>query len=449
MLRLVSATTRLLTEFSLVLLVLGVALGVFGEAARTVRFHDDESAYIRAAEYFSHLFVRPDLGRNEWGDNRTTHTQGLVPSYLIGGWLLARGYELEDLHVRAFEEQLAEVDTSALPLERVDGELIDVALLRDSRAPMAMVGAAAIGALYLIGRVLAGQIAGLATAALALASPLSKIYLGQARSEPALAFFVLLALLLAVIGARRGRAGKLPLRWALACGLALGLAIGSKHTAILSLVALKTWGALVAAWSARGPGAVGARARLISAWAAGRGWALAAGVGLAVFVLGNPHFYSDPPLHLWHLVEARRQVVLEHRQEQPRRVVDGRVERIRMVVGRAVRRDTATGSRGVPLEAFLAPLGAGALLLTTVRGALRTGHPPAEGLVLVTVATYFVGIAAGISVAWERYFLPTLLLGTILSGVGLVALLRLLPILWTRVQPHRPGLVRRAAQRLG
>jgi hypothetical protein len=424
-------------ELGLLLGVLAAGLWVLGATVSTVRFHDDESPYIQAARYFSYLFVRHDLGRPEWGDDRTIHAQGMVPSYLIGGWLWARGYPVEALHVRIFKSQLADSKIRDVKLERFRGQLIDVGLLRASRTPMVLVSVAAIGVLYLLGRVLTGPVAGLTMAALALASPLSRTYLVQARSEPTLVFFLLLTLLLAVVGARRGRHGRLPSGWALACGVALGLAIGSKYTAILSLVGLLVWGLLAGAWCAwrAGPGG---GARLHAAWAAGRGWLLAALVAFVVCVLSNPHFYPDPPLHLWHVVETRRQIVQENEQDQERKVVRSPVERTRMVVGRALRHDTATGSRGVPLEAFLAPLGALALLLTTVRGALRTGRLPAEGLVLVTVATYFVGVAVGFSVSWERYFLPTLIVGTILSGVGLSTALRTLPIIWDRLRGHLP-----------
>ena len=99
----------------------------------------------------------------------------------------------------------------------------------------------------------------------------------------------------------------------------------------------------------------------------------------------------------------------------------------------------------MPLEALLAPLGDIALLLTTVRGALRTGQQPAEGLVLVWVATYFVGVTVGFSVSWESYFLPTLIVSTILSGVGLSATLRTFPIAWGRLRGDVPSAADRPA----
>jgi hypothetical protein len=248
-----------------------------------------------------------------------------------------------------------------------------------------------------------------------------------------------LVLLFAVVGARRSGNGRLPVGWAVACGVALGLALSSKHTAILSLAALLGWGLLVATWDASRAGSTSFRMRLISGWRAARGWVLAAVVGFGVFVLANPHFYPNPPLHLWHIVEARRQVIREHQQNQSRQAIYSRLERARLVFGRALNDDTASGSRGLPLEAALVPLGAAVLLLTTVRGARRTGHLPVEGLVLLTVAVYFVGISAGLYVDWERYFLPSLLVGLILSGVGTSAVLGQLASVWSDRRAHRGG----------
>jgi hypothetical protein len=69
----------------------------------------------------------------------------------------------------------------------------------------------------------------------------------------------------------------------------------------------------------------------------------------------------------------------------------------------------------------LATIGGAVLLARTWRGWRRTSHIPAEGLVLVTVLAYFVGVTAGLLLAWPHYLVPTFLLGTVLSGLGLSA----------------------------
>jgi hypothetical protein len=46
--------------------------------------------------------------------------------------------------------------------------------------------------------------------------------------------------------------------------------------------------------------------------------------------------------------------------------------------------------------------------------------PPPEGLLLLSALAHFAGTAAGLQIAWVRYFLPTLLLGALFSGLGMV-----------------------------
>jgi hypothetical protein len=102
----------------------------------------------------------------------------------------------------------------------------------------------------------------------------------------------------------------------------------------------------------------------------------------------------------------------------------------------SVYRTEPTGLRGASLEVLLASMeillaGTGMLVLARRlwSGWRRNGAPPAEGLLLLKAAAYFVGISATLRVGWSRYALPTLLLGTILSGLCLAAVLRrLLPV---------------------
>jgi hypothetical protein len=88
----------------------------------------------------------------------------------------------------------------------------------------------------------------------------------------------------------------------------------------------------------------------------------------------------------------------------------------------------------VPIEALLVPMGAVILFQRLLRAGKRAGYLSVDGLVLLTVAVYFVGVTATLYVAWARYFLPTLLLGILLSGIGVSTILHRLPSLWTDLQ---------------
>ena len=46
--------------------------------------------------------------------------------------------------------------------------------------------------------------------------------------------------------------------------------------------------------------------------------------------------------------------------------------------------------------------------------------PGTDAFLAVVVLTFFVGTTAGLLLDWPRYYLPTLVLGTLLSAVGVV-----------------------------
>jgi hypothetical protein len=403
-----------LAELAVVLTLFLAGLWLFGQAATRVPFQVDEDAYVVRSRYFSLLFLERNLHWRQWGDSFHTHTQPMLTNYVVGAGLWLQGYDPDNLRVVPAYDPSKSADENRARLRRVDWDLL-------SRARTIMVPiAAAIGVLlYLLGRVLAGPIAGLAAAGLALASPLSQEHLVQARSEPVLMLFALLTLLLAVLGARRGGDGGLPLRWAVAVGLALGLAFSSKLTATMSVLATVAWAALAASLAALRPTGPGPRWREV--WRATRGWLLALAIAVGVFVGSNPHLYRGPLQHTLHLYQNRVREMQGQQDDVPRRAVHGPIDGVGRVLSASLVSQTATGSRWVPLELVLAVLGV-AVLLRAAGAALRRGVLQAEGLVLLTTLFYFVGIGLVLPLDWSRYYVPTLLFGTLLSGVGLTAM---------------------------
>jgi 4-amino-4-deoxy-L-arabinose transferase-like glycosyltransferase len=388
---------------------------VLGGAARRSSFDGDENLYMYRGRYFAHLFLNRDLANPEWGDNYWTHTQPMLTNYLVGGWLWVRGYDL-------FQMPPPSRWGAGGRQNRAEGRVPGPELLLEARQPSVGITAAAALLLFALGCVLGSPPAGLAAGALLVASPLAQRFMVRALSEAPLAFFILLTLLLGLLGARRGRDGGLPARWALAVGVALGLALATKLTAALSFAALLGWALLVAlAAGLRQSGS--ARARLARAWAAGCGWALALALALGVFVASNPHLYINPLEHTLHLVRQRADEMREQQRILPEDALYRPLERARFVFGGSLVEQTASGARRLPLEAGLAALGAAALLIRTWRGWRRTGFVPAEGLLLLTAAAYFGGVTAGLLLAWPHYLVPTLVLGIVLSCVGLATFL--------------------------
>jgi hypothetical protein len=69
-------------------------------------------------------------------------------------------------------------------------------------------------------------------------------------------------------------------------------------------------------------------------------------------------------------------------------------------------------------------VGLGTLIVRAVRGRGTAGRLPAEGLLVLTLLVYVVGISAGLGLAWQPYLVPTCLLAILLSALGLAVLAR-------------------------
>ncbi len=415
---------RMLRAFVPVAIVVLAALWVYIPASAEIRYSKDEGDYIRRSAYFRHLFLEGNLDGPEWQDSYDTHTQPMLANYIVGAWLWARAGWIDDpadplgrLAEDLIEEAPTETQERTLPTP----------LIAQVRPPMVLLAVAVVLALYWVGRMLAGPVAGGAAAILLLANPLFPEALVRALPDTPLVLLLLVALALGVLGARRGRGGSLPVVWATLLGMTLGLAWQAKLTAALSLAAVGIWGILVAGialWRTRDAGDRGWSDR---AQKAGRGWALALAVAVLTFVATNPHLYPDPLGHTIHLFQWRSDAMDRAVDRSPARgrsatILDLPAERVGFVFGGSLVGHTAAGSYGLPIEAALAVIGAAALSAWTWRGWRRTGQVPPEGLVLATVIVYFVGSTVLMSLARPRYLVPTILLGTLLSGVGLAVI---------------------------
>ena len=401
---------------ALAVALLGLAaILLFSSASRSARFQGDESNYMFRGRYFSYFFLRRTASPELWGNGHHVHTQPMLADYLVGATLWLNGRNPESFLTYDWGKPLAaNIDEGRVP---------DPATLGLIRTPMVGLAVGVVLLLYANGRLLAGPLAGLAAGLVGLLSPLTQVSLVRARNDCPLAFFLLLALLLGLLGARRGRRGALPIGWAVAAGIALGLAVESKLTGLLGLVAVSAWGgltALLAAWWAGSS----AGARLRAAWLSSRGWFLATLVGVGLFYALYPHLWQNPVIHTPHLFENRLQQMLSHQRNYPSTAVYNVWDRPPKVLYGSLVRTTWAGSRQVPIEGLTAVVGFGALLLGAWRCCRRRVIPAVEGLVLTTGLTYFAGVSAGLYVAFELYFLPTFLLTAALSGVGVGTLAR-------------------------
>jgi len=402
---------------------LAVTLGIFvlsllvlGFEASGSPFEADEADYVATSRYFGYLVLQHDVGRNEWGSNHWTRTQPPLTRYVVGAWLTALGYDLEKLN------QPYVSTASSFEVNRQKGRVPTDDVLARSRQPMVLLGAASIALLYPLGLVLGGPLAGAGAALLALASPFVRYTLVHTWAEAPLACFLALAALLAALGTprayqRRPRAW----RWAVALGLALGLASATKLTGLVGLVPVAAMGAGLALRSWRRRSDVQA-ARAVVGWTA-----LAACIALAVFVAVNPYLWRDPLGGFAGMLEERRDEMAFQQDQWPEYAVTGWAERPWL---------TVTGSLQVgPLAetplAVLVNLPLLAVGLAALARRLRDGRLSlAAGALLAWAAVYGVAIVAGLGLKYPRYFMPTTLLLLPIVGLGLAVVLR---AIWTRL----------------
>jgi hypothetical protein len=385
-----------------------VALLVLGREAQQAGFEADEADYVATSRYFGYLFWLHDVTRAEWGSNHWTRTQPPLTRYIIGLWLTASGHDLESLN------QPYVSTASSFEVNRRKGRVPDDDVLALARQPMVLLGAGAVTLLFGVTALLAGPVAGLTAAALALTSPFLRYTFVHAWAEAPLSFFLLLAAFLAAHGIRQVVAGRSWIGSAVGLGIALGLASATKLTGLVGVAAVIAGAMLVAllAWRGGDRSAVGR----LAGWAA-----LSGALAVAVFVAVNPYLWHDPAAGFLGMLEERRAEMAFQQQQWPEFAVLGLGERPWLtIVG-----STRVGPWAeLPLIAVPVGIVLGALGLASIGRRYRGSSLPESAAAIVLVvwlAGYTAAIVAGLGLSYPRYFLPSCLLLLPFIGVGAAA----------------------------
>jgi hypothetical protein len=402
---------------ALVFVVAAVALLV---EARYSPFEIDESGYVATSRYFGYLVFQHDVSREEWGVNYWTLTQPPLTRYIIGAWLTAYGYDLEKLN-KPYVSTASSFEVNVLK-----GRVPTDDVLWRSRQPLALLGAAAIALLYVIGARFGGWQAGLATSALAISSSFVRYTLVHVWAEGPLACFFVLAVLAALASAPALISGRRWLGPMLLLALALALATSVKLTAVVGVVAFATWAAAVqtlAVWRPRwtvdlGLDDVPTRAlatRLVAALC------MMALTVATLWVAVNPFLWRAPLERTWAILVNRAEDMAEQQEQWPEYAVHGWAERPWLtVVGSLDVGPLAETPAAALLNLPLLAIGAAGL----VGRARKPGQAAPTGMLLVWAVTYFVAIVLGLGLKYPRYFMPTTLLLLPIVGVGLVSVLQ-------------------------
>jgi hypothetical protein len=426
---------RWLIEIALIVVVVAVAVPVFGRAQ--AKQDGDEAMWMGTAHFFEKLFIEHDISAKAWPDNYWTRTHPMVVRYIMGGWLWAHGYDLDSLDP-AFDytrKWFTNVEMGKAPGE---------AMLTEMRRAMRGMAILCAALMYGIVRVLAGRIGGLAAGLLFSGSPYMTLHLIRAKGETILMLFLLAALLTSIVAMKRSTGRGPSIGWGALTGVLLGLAIASKLTAILVVPAIVLWTGWAAIGGLEGLQALVRRARAgqlltrpvraatsalpshdvvppsseqrAAVWRGkaiwGAGVLLIAGV---TFLVHNPFFYPDPIGRPWLLLADRQREMAWQASVDPPRAVTTAAQRIKLVWRWSLNEDTWGDYRlRWPVEMPLALAGLAWLAFR----AFRQGRGEDIWL-LLWIAWIFAGVTWGLGYLLDHYFVPTASMGLVLNGLAI------------------------------
>jgi len=418
---------------ALAVVVFAVSFGVFSERATRVGYNTDEGQAIWPAQYFQFVFLEGRVSGPVWEPSYWTLTQVPVYRYIIGAGIWLGGAQFMELDLdhrrdevsgpdraKYFDPETYRDERKLAEQRRIPRPAPDV--LWAARVPMVLLGAGTVALLFVVAAELAGVLAGLVTAVTFTAAPFVLTLLPRAHTEAPFLFFLVLGLWLSMRAARAARQGKSALVIGALAGAAVGLSAGSKLTGVLALAALGAFaaGAFALAVVARRRAVadeVGPRSVLDGSWK----WAaLAAVLGLVVFLAVDPFLWRDPVGRTRAMLAFRQQEMFGQRTlNEDLAVPEGVATRLVFLLRRSALDEPWAASRlGVPIEGVLMVVGAG-MLTTRVWRARRAGGLIGPEAVLGSWLLMMVlGTAPNLGIDWDRYYLPIVALGLICAGVG-------------------------------
>lgn len=393
-------------------------------------FHGDEAMQVHSSRDFTTVFVEGNpsaLGINIEDDRNSTTDrrllQGTVISWAIGMTLHLAGYGPADLPPAPGWRWHLNYDENIALGMRPPPDLLHLA-----RQPSAWFFSASIPVFFAIAWRLGGTLTACLASALYTLHPALLLNGRRAMMEGPMLFFGLLTILCALVITCGGQYRRR--RWWLVLALVGGLALASKHSAVLFLV-----GALVWLWFT---GLLMRNRRLLLTCTVR--CALTGSLALLVFLALSPALWPDPPRLLLRLLQTRSELVLAQVEDwQPDSLPLTAAERIEQLLTQPflqgpmiheVAHWSGFEATDAEAEAWLeSPLsgwqtttavGLALSLLTLVGLVLTLRRPDHVGLLawlaLTVVALMFNPLP------WQRYYLPLLPITILLAATGMVQL---------------------------
>jgi 4-amino-4-deoxy-L-arabinose transferase-like glycosyltransferase len=390
-------------ETALVVFVTIVAVLVLRGPMAAQRFTIDESRWISTSRYFWITLIRQDVFGPEWRPNYIVLTHPPVARYIIGFGLWLQDWKPEQLNGRYDSLQSPAYNQRA-------GNIPSANLLAAARRVTFPFGVGAMVLIYVVGRMLAGRLAGLAAITLALSNPLLTTIWTRALAESILAFFTLAALALALRTLPRLACGQ-PKPWLpMAVGISLALAAATKISGGIAAAGLGAFALIQQALAL-------ARTRRTAGL---RGWIDLVLAAVMVFIAVNPLLYPSPIGRTLTLIQ-QRQEEMEFQQDvfDRQAVPDGLVAHGARVGFRTfVTYATPRGPLPVSPDVILAPAGLAVLLVWAALG-LRRGRTNAALLFVLWAAGLYAVITANLGFDSPHYYAPLVTANVIGGGVAI------------------------------
>lgn len=397
--------------------VFAVALAINFSHVETTELHPDETRWLNRAYYFDDFL---DPFGPTWQDYYLTRGQPPGGSYLMGLGLWLQGLPRDSVGVWDFNFGLTWVRGEAPGWNELAGATPSDDVLLGGRRTNAVVGAIVAVLVYVVATQLTNPVGGLIAGLVLANHPLQITLSTQALSDELLALSLGVAFAAAFQFARRPNYG-----WAILMGVAIGIGGGTKLAPLALSFVLAGYGVLWLVWSWW----VNRHHRVT--WGNRKfGLLLLAQPVIAgvTFVAMYPYLWVSPIQNALHLLDFRRTEMASQARILPHARVDdplgaflrygqqleGAYSSTRDAIsslGDILNRDF---TRATSLDLLLGAIG----LILVIRMVIQFGLWSPHALVIMLMAAEVGAVTVGLGVDFYRYYLPVMLVISILIGVA-------------------------------
>jgi 4-amino-4-deoxy-L-arabinose transferase-like glycosyltransferase len=402
---------------------------LYAQSLRTAFFQIDELEFVKKGLFYELFFLHRDTDNPQWTTLANDPRQPKVGPYIYGAVLHAAGYRdiaayfsqydtfkegktvRWDLWLWKEPDQLPKAVRSTLPLVFV------------SRRVSLVFTLAMFAIVYLLSRLIGGYLSGLIALFLLGSNPLFRVHGFFAMTDSFLLFFFSVGLLTAFELLRslksqevhvQNRAYTLSVLFGVWCALAVGV----KITGIL----LFGFGLIGLALLFFLPHAIVQKKKTLIVHAI-----IMTITFLTIFIALHPFLYHDTLPRLRMMFVGRLESALTYQKIYPSTAVTTRVQAFKLVIGKTLLSGGYGNFHvgGIPIDLFLFLAGVVLLGKAIYRSYRRTHKVADESILLLWAFVTHVSIVAYLRNDWPRYYLPSIMVVTLVEAYALTVFLRL------------------------